>query len=407
MIPVSASDSSPDRLGAKNRRACGDAESNLIFRLARPQHLSVRSEELAGITNWRRLLQLATDENALIALRHCLREAHGHVPADVERLVAVLALDREFRMRLLESRLAESLAALNAAGIDVLLLKGGALASTVYGSFAARAMRDIDILVRPEQAEQARAIMLRHRWAADPELPGDGSYREHHHLPPLRDLGPSGLRLEIHRSALPTGHPFRFTDEELWQAARPVRVGESAALVMHPTHHALHIAIHFAWSHMLKSGAWHAFRDLAALVAHGLVDWADFGRTARLWGAGSCCYWTLRLGAELSALQVPHTVQQRLKPRLPPAIRRSLFRHFANGLLRSDVACPSVRLDQALWSMAMQPRRNGHRDIRPWAVSRELIVAFTERQDPKAAGFAKSTLLQMGRSGRYLTEILA
>jgi hypothetical protein len=353
-------------------------------------------------------LQIASDENAVIALRDHLSSLQwGAVPSDVQRWLAMLALDREFRMRALVNRLEESLAALNAAGIEAMLLKGGALASTIYGSFAARPMRDIDLLVKPDCADEARALMSRLGWAADPELPGDQSYASHHHLPPLRDTGASGLRLEIHRALAPRGHPFRFSEAEIWKEAQVVNVGRTEALVMHEVHHAAHIAIHFAWSHMLKRGAWHAFRDLAALVAARLLDWDDFVRVVCRWGASSCCYWTLQLGVLLSELPVPEAVLERLRPRWPELMRAPLERHLANGILSSDRVCPSVRLDHALWALAMRPRRDGHGLIRPWLVSRDLSFALSTKERPTGIQVPDSTFRQLQRSAQYLTEILA
>jgi len=383
-----------------------DAETNLVFALARAS--GRRTLDLAAVSDWQRLLQLASDENALIVLRDFLLRGNAtSLPLPIGRYLAMLALDREYRMRLLEKRLEESLIALNGAGIDVLLLKGSALACTAYRSFGARPMRDIDLLVRPEQADTARALMLEGGWELDPDVPGDRSYGTHHHLPPLRDTGASGVRLEIHRSLLPAGHPFRFRDDEIWRDARRVTLGDGHALVMQPAHHAVHVAIHFAWSHMLKMGAWHAFRDLDTLMDSGRLQWDTFIDTAAEWGAASCCYWTLRLGCALSDLAVPSECMERLEPRIPELLRGPLMRHFANGLMRSGTVCPSARLDRALWSFAMQPRRNGHGAVRPWLVSLDLLFALNETARIADNDADDSPFLQMRRSSRYLTGILA
>ena len=403
--PVAAARPLDKPFAVQHQSLAGDAEAGLVFQLARAGAVS-EPLDLRSIENWPRVLQLASDENAIIALRDCLRSmSDSAIPLSVERYLAILALDREFRMRQLRDRLEQTLIALNDAGIEVLLLKGGALACTVYGSFAARPMRDIDILVRPHRAEEARALMLELEWESDPDVPGDRSYGTHHHLPPLRDVRTSGLRLEIHRAILPPGHPFRCTEDEIWRRARGVTLGAGHALVMQADHHAVHLAIHFAWSHMLRWGAWHAFRDLGALGASKAFDWDAFVDTALRWGASSSCYWTLRLGAALSTLSVSREVLSRLEPRFATTLAKPLMRHFVNGLARGD-ACPSVRLNQALWTMAMQPRREGHGRIRPWTVSEDLLFAADERAE--AAGKAPaSRFAQMSRSGRYLTEIIA
>ena len=385
--------------------ALGDPEARLIFRLAGAEAPLV---DVRGQLDWQRLLQFASDENALLVLRDWMRcRTDIELPIEVERLTVFMALDRESRMRLLQARVVESLEALNAAGVDVLLLKGGALAYTVYDSFVARPMRDVDLLVCPDRAEEARDILFGIGWSLDASLPDDVSYRAHHHLPPLLDVGRSGLRLEIHRALLPVEHPFRFDEREIWRAARPLYVGAQRAFVLHPTHQALHIAMHFAWSHMLKSGAWHTFRDLDSMIRAGLIDWSEFERTAAAWGASTCCYWTLRLAADLARISVPEPVLQRLRPKLPDFVHRLLLRHFSHGLLRIHGSCPSVNLERTLWATAIQPSRLGHSRVRPWAVSQELGEAMRERALIKETPRLSSLFLQIQRSGRYLSEILA
>src|SRR6185436_3396325 len=59
-------------------------------------------------TDWDRLLQIAWDENAIGSLRdYCGRLPAGLVPLEVERRLACLTLERDFRMRVLEKRLEE------------------------------------------------------------------------------------------------------------------------------------------------------------------------------------------------------------------------------------------------------------------------------------------------------------
>ncbi len=88
-----------------------------------------------------------------------------------------------------------------------MLLKGAALALTVYPSFAARPMGDVDILVHPEEAQRAWQCLVDAGWTA--ELSGGEKFYEgHHHLVALKD--PNGLQLvlEVHRAMLPMAGPF-------------------------------------------------------------------------------------------------------------------------------------------------------------------------------------------------------
>jgi len=309
-------------------------------------------------------------------------------------------------MRRLQRRVEQSVAALSDAGVDVLLLKGAALACTTYESFVARPMRDVDLLVRPEQGEKAQAVMRELGWVADESLPGDRSYETHQHLPPLRDAVVSDLRVEIHRTLLPAGHPFLFSEERIWREAMPATLGTTRLYVMNPVHHAVYAAIHFAWSHMFGMGTWHTVRDLARLTASRDFCWSRFAQTGADWRAANCCYWTLLLSRQLSQLQFPLDLLGQLRPAFPRRMEGPLCRHFLGRALRgAEAGCPSARLEQALWNMAMQPRRTGHGGVRPWLVSLELLLALGERHALSNHGLT-AFWDRMRGSGAYLSRIM-
>ena len=72
---------------------------------------------------------------------------------------------------LLYADLARALRALSDAGAPVIVLKGAALASTVYPSIAHRPMGDVDLLVRPQDLERARRTLeaAGYRFVPEPE----------------------------------------------------------------------------------------------------------------------------------------------------------------------------------------------------------------------------------------------
>ena len=93
MIAQPVTDSTPhpadvimEDIERRARPLITDAEARLVFGLARAMPGVNGVPELSGVTSWRRVLQLASDENAVIALRDALRHAARRVlPADVER----------------------------------------------------------------------------------------------------------------------------------------------------------------------------------------------------------------------------------------------------------------------------------------------------------------------------------
>jgi hypothetical protein len=110
--------------------------------------------------------------------------------------------DTERRLRH-EPRAADALAALHAAGIETMVLKGIALAVMHYSDPGDRPMDDIDVLVRPEEANRALALLAAEGWTADEEPTGVGLKVVH--AKHLHDAG--DRRLDLHRYALERSRP--------------------------------------------------------------------------------------------------------------------------------------------------------------------------------------------------------
>lgn len=352
------------------------AESALIaLTTSGPAGQAVLPDILKRPIDWERLMHLAARERAIVALDE--QATKTPIPAarreDVTGLRR-LALISEFQMSSLHDRLARLLALYAAHGIDVLLLKGAGLAHSAYARPTERPMGDIDILLRPHEATRAWELALANGWKRRGDVPEHRSYAEHQHLPPLED--PDGLQigLELHTALFTRQAPFHMPPGDLWDGARRVAVGGQPAFVPSAEDQLLHAALHFAWSHEMTFGAFRTLRDVERIVAASPVDWPAIVRKAGAARGGTCCYWTLRLARDLAGVDVPADVMAQLEPRLPRRMQRSLTRYFAeHALPNPDLIVNSVSLSRALWTLGVQPRREGHGRSRPWLDTEEWI----------------------------------
>lgn len=137
------------------------------------------------------------------------------VPAEVGISLKGLALRHRRANAVLTTMLAEILNQLYCAGIPVLVLKGAALAYLVYPRPELRPMRDLDLLVRPEDTPRARAVLhqigFRVAAARDFVLPAG-----HHHLPAF-EMVQNGetVSVELHTAVFPRTRfytPLHFDD---------------------------------------------------------------------------------------------------------------------------------------------------------------------------------------------------
>jgi len=327
---------------------------------------------LAGPLDWAKLTWLAEQERATPVLWKRL-SAIAPLPDDAQPLHR-MSMVSEFRMSHLESRMLSALDTLSEAEIEPVLLKGAALALTVYGSFVARPMSDVDLLVPREDVIRARDALTASGWTEgvdnSPEF-----YEGHHHLQPLVDSQGTGTSLELHTSLFFEGHPFALTSDDIRRRAEKVVVHGRTVLVPSVHDQLLHLCLHFAWSHMMATGAWRAFRDLDALLRTERVDWKEFVTLARDARGGSACYWTFRLARSVAGISVPHWVEQALAPPEPEFALRRLEQHFTYDLLPTENISPSLWLTYTMWRAGLRPRWSGHGRVRPWDRADELLAA--------------------------------
>ena len=328
---------------------------------------------LATPLDWTSLARLAEQEKLLAILWLRLRRLGHVVPSPIAALLSQRAAVEEFRLSLTESVLGDALAVLAHEQVPVMLLKGAALATTAYGSFAQRPMGDLDLLVPASRATGAWDALRAAGWTLELEG-GEEFHRAHHHLPGLLDSRGLRLVLEVHRSFLPAKGAFSLDAEQLWADAKGVRCGGYEVFVPSPAHHLLLLSVHFAWSHAMSQGVARTVRDVATLLRVSSVDWTAFLALVRTARAERCVYWTLRLSERLGAAAVPDHVLRAVRPPQPARLLDVLERAFiVTGLMR---ACPSVLLARATWTAGMAPATAGQGTARPWHVSDDFRDAF-------------------------------
>jgi hypothetical protein len=212
--------------------------------------------------------------------------------------------------------------------------------------------------------------------------------------------------MEIHDALLPEEHPFRLSTETLWTSARKVTVKGRELTVPDPLHQLWHVCVHFAWSHGMKWGTWRTLRDCDALIKCGQFDWAEFVSFAKTTRAATCCFWTLRLARRFTGAAVPDHVLKALRPPYPEYIVERLERHFASSLFPSEHRCPSVRLTQRLWAMAVLPRWSGHGAARHWHVTERWNSSAPVLPSKRSIGRAMvDSVTKMAAGAAYLLRL--
>ena len=162
------------------------------------------------IAQWRKALPQAVPETARLTF---------HALANRQRLAAAAR----------ERRIDELLPAFRDAGIEIVLLKGAALAHQIYPAVGMRPMADIDALIGVADQGRAAEIVRGLGYVFDTRHSTRFAGAMHHL--PVAQIEQSGFRiaLELHTSAISHDHPQRLTLANLSEPLRAFARGSGPA----------------------------------------------------------------------------------------------------------------------------------------------------------------------------------
>jgi hypothetical protein len=210
----------------------------------------------------------------------------------------------------MERQLQEIIEAFRLQNIQVLVLRGPALAFSLYPDAAMRPSSDLDLLVIPEQVVQARQTLesLGYTCLAKRFEVARDFFREE-----------CFVHQGIHRNKFPVDlhwvhwelHPFFKGDEEvdiedLFQRGWKVETPTLAFETLHPVDHLIHSAIHLVMIHKNEIRlSW--IYDTALLAQHLRVpeDWKTLQERSVAWGARMPLEQCLKMAQAWTGFQIP------------------------------------------------------------------------------------------------------
>lgn len=251
------------------------------------------------------------DAHRLAALAHGLLADHP-LPAAARAHLAAAYADARAHWLL---RRRETIKLLGVLGqepaIPVMLLKGMALAATLYDDPATRPMNDVDVLIPAARIAEASRRLRRHGYPFGPNLELGDDTGPSHHLNFIIPDSPTKLRLEIHTKLprLPHAEAEDFL-AWMWQTARPALFADAQALVPAPAAILLQAAMHTMQEHGRAHAlnVWFYDIDLLWRQQGDAIDWPS-ART-----------WAQRLSWEAALHGALHETQQLFDTPLPEPV---------------------------------------------------------------------------------------
>jgi hypothetical protein len=207
----------------------------------------------------------------------------GALPVTDEQRAAVrdAHLDACTQVLRLERRLIDVVDHLETAGIEVVALKGSALAHLAYPDPALRHFGDVDLLVRSEQLEATIARLG--ELGATREVPELRRGYDRRFAKSVTLTAPDGVEFDVHRNLVFGTFGFRIALDELFRTAVPFTVGGRQLRALGPETRLLHACYHAGLGD--PRPRLNSVRDLAQLLLTGDHDPDRVLALAHAWDA--------------------------------------------------------------------------------------------------------------------------
>ena len=227
----------------------------------------------AGEVDWKRFVRAALAARVAPLVYATWRE-EPLLPGPVRRRLRREAFATAYRNAILLHEIEQVVVALQAVGVAPLLLKGAALAPSVYRSIAVRPLADVDVLIRRAQVAAARQTVAGLGFAAARADTRDGAAPAYENELLLIKPGARPVPLELHWSLFDSPfHQQRIDLEPCWRAAVPLRLDGVDARMLDPVSLLVHLCGHLVLHHGGADLLWE--HDIfEVLHLHGArLDW--------------------------------------------------------------------------------------------------------------------------------------
>ena len=205
------------------------------------------------------------------------------------------------------------LTAFQKSGIPAAGLKGIYLLENVYDDIGARAMSDIDLLIKKKDLAVCFHILESLGYQPTTYFSLNDANTDTKHLPPMEKAG--GALVELHWTMLEEDEPFTIDADALWQRTLPAKIANVDALALGIEDLILHLCLHLTYQHFLNLGL-RGLLDIA-LVIHNFrpeIDWQKLIRIAQSWGAERVTALTLKLVETELGIPIPVDIFTALVP---------------------------------------------------------------------------------------------
>ncbi len=219
------------------------------------------------------------------------------IPADVKTEWAAAARHSAMRALRIQATLMQIAECLSPMGIEFLVLKGGWLAWHAYPHPGLRPMRDLDLLVGPQDALRVQSALLEMGFEGTADsLAVSYAIQHEKHLPPIRS-STHGINVEIHLRLYHSGTGPDDSDNyisDLIKRKITKPLGGFNISYLSATDALLHLIVHAAYDHHFNNGPV-LIDDIAHILDNYEIDWDLFWHLVKKFSWVNGCFLSFSL----------------------------------------------------------------------------------------------------------------
>jgi hypothetical protein len=239
----------------------------------------------------------------------------------------------------IERKLLQVTERLERAGIRPVVLKGPALAHSLYPDPSWRAFEDLDLLIQTRDWRRACDVLAEAGYIRGLPEPRAG-FDERFGKAAVHWNG-DGVALDLHRTLVLGPFGLCLRPDELFDHAVPFTVGGRKLLRLDDADRLIHACLHASLG-TLPDQLW-TIRDIAQCLAVPAVDWVRLEDRSRRWRVAAVVGHALRNAASLLELPLPQAARLLLDYRAPRSERRALETFLTERRDRGGTALSTLR----------------------------------------------------------------
>jgi hypothetical protein len=247
--------------------------------------------------------------------------------------------DAMLQVLALERHLITLSTALEEADVEMVLLKGSALAHTVYPDPSWRPFADLDFLVRGQDFQRACEVLADqgfNRGLPEPRARFDMRFGKAAEL-----TGRGGLMVDLHRTLVVGPFGLWIDLDELFSGTDSFSVGGRVLRRLDDTSLFLHACIHASlgwWPPLLMP-----VRDVAQVASYGNVDWNLVADRTTRWRLAAVVQHALKTASDILGASFPERALALMAIPSRRRERRALDAYITNRRSRGGTATSTIR----------------------------------------------------------------